>query len=132
MKKTLLCVVFLLVASSAFAQPTITPGMGFGFDYRAEDVTNFSVVRFELQVDGGAWTNVNMPPVVTAAGTLAGHQTRRIEPPPLSQGNHTYSVRACNVTVCSTAMAPVAFVVQIVPPPTSNGRLLPPTPQLEE
>lgn len=69
-----------------------------------------------------------MPPVVTAAGTLAGHETRRIEPPALTQGAHTYSVRACNATVCSTAMTPVPFRVEIVPATPGNGRLLPPSP----
>lgn len=128
MKRLLMAIAFLFVAAPILAQPVIQAGQGFGFDYRASDITTAGVVRFELQIDNGAWTNVQMPPVVTATGTQAGHETRRIDPPAITQGNHTFSVRACSATACSAAMTAVPFRVEIVPPPTTNGRLLPPTP----
>lgn len=48
MKRLLIACAFVCVAAPALAQPVIQAGQGFGFDYRASDITTASVVRFEL------------------------------------------------------------------------------------
>jgi hypothetical protein len=115
----------LLSAVSAQAQvPDVTPGQRFGFDYKPADITAFQVTRFELQIDEGAWADIQIPPTANDAITQADHNTYAVTIPALTPGAHTYSIRACNAGGCGVAAPAFAFNVSIVPPGASNLRVL--------
>lgn len=96
----------------ATMQPPIvvTAGSRLAWDYPDSDISN--VTRFEMQLDGGAWVTAGMP---TATAGPTGFQTYATPFPALTPGNHTVTVRACNVDICSDAAAPLGFKLVVVP-----------------
>jgi hypothetical protein len=124
MRKTILVGVFVLVLTALASAQVAVSGDKFGWDYAAADITQYSVVRFEIQVDGGAWASVGLPTPFTNPQTAAGKQTYAVPFPAMQPGQHTISVRACNVDLCSAGIAPFAFKLAIVPADGSNGRVI--------
>jgi len=128
MKRTLFAaaVALLLSAMPAAAQQAI-PGQSFGFDYLTADFTQYSVTRFEMQVDGGAWTDIQVPEIADDANTLPAAHTYKVAIPPLATGAHTVSFRACNANPapnnCSAASAPLNFNMVVFTAP-GNTRIL--------
>jgi hypothetical protein len=119
-----LAFVLLAVASIVHAQPPVaTATQKFTFDYKTSDFTTFAVLRFELQVDGGAWVSVNVPATTDDATTPAGSHSYDVPIPALVTGNHTWTVRACNAQLCSDPMTPMAFVLAVKPPAPSGLRI---------
>ena len=113
-----------LYAVPAFAQPPIAAAtQSFAFDYKTTDLTASAVVRFELQVDGGAWVNVNIPATSDDAQTPVGSHSYAVPIPALVTGNHTVSFRACNVQLCSDPMTPFAFTLAVKPPTPAGLRI---------
>lgn len=117
-----LLMVAALVANVAAQAPTATPTQAFGVDYLDADMTTYAVTRFEIQVDGGAFTSVGIPPKQNDMQTPAGGSTYKIAIPPMTPGSHTVGVRVCNVVTCSTA-TPLSFTFSITP-------VAPPTPRI--
>ena len=112
------------LATGAAAQTPATPGQAFAFDYLTADLATYSVVRFEQQIDGGAWTDQGIPTVANDAQTPAGATTYRVAIPALTPGAHTATWRACNATACSAAAAPLAFTLVVQPPVVTGGRIV--------
>jgi hypothetical protein len=108
----------LATTASMQAPPVATAGQSIGWDYTDADVAAGGVVRFELQVDGGTWSNVGMTKV---AGSTLTYSTPI---PALTTGEHTVSVRACNTALCGDASTPLAFVLAVKPAPASNVRVI--------
>jgi hypothetical protein len=121
----LISVLFLLtVGLAAQAPPVATATQAFGFNYADADLATFSVVRFELQIDGGAWTSVAIPAKANDALTPAGASTYRVPIPALTTGSHTVSFRACNAQLCSDPSAPFSFILAVKPATPTGARIL--------
>jgi hypothetical protein len=113
-----------LLSSGLSAQtPPASPGQRFGFDYRTSDLTTFQVARFELQIDGGAWVSVGMPPSAPQPDTPADFTTLGVPIPALTPGQHTASLRACN-SVCGEGSVPFTFLMVVEPPAPGQGRII--------
>lgn len=126
MRKIIWAIVMVVgLAASASAQTEAQPGQAFAFDYETAALTTYSVVRFEQQLDGGAWTDIGIPEVANDAQTPNAHTTYRVAIPALTPGAHTANWRACNAAACGAAGAtPLAFTMVIQPPAPSGGRVV--------
>lgn len=115
-------------AVSARAQtpppPVATASQSFGFDYKDTDVTAGGVSRFEMQVDGGAFVSVAIPPKANDSQTPAGSSTYAVPIPALTTGPHSVSFRACNPQLCGDSSAPFAFVLAVKPAVPTGTRIL--------
>jgi hypothetical protein len=99
--------------------PIVVAGDKFGWDYLDANIA--TVNRFEVLYDSGAWTPVGIP---ADQLIVAGGKTYRVPvPTTLSQGTHTFSVRACSVEVCGAALGPLGFAFAVVPPTPTNLRI---------
>ncbi len=122
-------IVLLLFASSAtFAQvPIATQNNAPALDYPIVDLAAFSVTRFEMQLDSGAFVSIGLPATTDDAKTIVGDHTYagpKFGTLGLSIGNHTFSSRACNAGGCGVASAvPFAFTYAPIPTGTANQRL---------
>lgn len=103
MKKTvILSIGMLLVAVLASAQTVpVIQSQKLAFDADTLNITEANIVRFELKVDSGTYTSLNMPPPANDANTPVGKTTYKVDLPSLTLGPHTLMVRACNTTICS-------------------------------
>lgn len=113
---------------SAFGQvPTGTQNNAPAFDYVTADLTAFSVTRFELQLDAGAFVSIGLPAATDDTKTGAGAHTYagpKLGTFGLSVGSHTFNARACNTGGCGAASAvPFAFTYAPIPSGTANPRL---------
>lgn len=98
-----------IVRAAMQPAPTIGPSDALGFDYLNADMTTYSVTRFEVAWDGGAWVALGIPTARTLADTSPGASTYPVVPP-FTNGNHTFSVRAVNIAGAGGASIPFAFV----------------------
>lgn len=118
---------WLVFAPSAHAQtpppPVATASQSFGFDYKDTDVTAGGVSRFEMQVDGGAFASVAIPPKGNDSQTPAGSSTYVVPIPALTTGTHTVSFRACNAQLCGDASPSFAFVLAVKPAIVTGVRI---------
>jgi len=124
MLKIVWAAAFLMVATSAQAQGQATPDQAFGFDYTTANFSTYSVLRFEMQVDAGPWTSVEIPPTANDAQTPTGANTYRVAIPAMTPGSHTVNFRACNNTACGDPSTPMAFVLVVQPPAPTGARIL--------
>lgn len=108
----------------AIPPPIVTANQFFGFDYKPGDITAFAIVRFEIQVDTGAWTSVAIPPKANDAQTLAGYDTYKTPIPAMVPADHTVLVRACNAQLCGDASAPFTFTLAVKPPTVAGLRVV--------
>jgi hypothetical protein len=128
MKRTALvfCATFVLAFALSFTRgvsaqqqpPVATAGAQVAWDYADADIAAGAVVRFEIQVDVGAWSDVGMTKLAGAAATYAAPI------PALQTGQHTVSVRACNTNLCGDATSPLAFVLAVKPATAKNLRVI--------
>ena len=126
MKKLLVLLAF--VSLPAFAQvPIATQNNSPAFDYLLVDFTSFSVTRFEVQIDSGAFVSVGVPTTTDDVRTLPGAHTYagpKFGTLGLSVGSHTFAARACNAGGCGVASTPpFAFTYAPIPSGTVNQRL---------
>lgn len=123
MKKFLSVLIFLTVASQAFAQTPITSArinqkIGVAWDYTATDTSEGAVTRFEVQIDNGDWTDTGL--VVHAVGATYVFNTAFS-----TVGTHTAAVRACNATECGTPATMTISVLPAIPTAPRNPRFVP-------
>lgn len=105
----LACLLLVCLTLPLSAQaPTVTSSQAIGFDYLDADMTAFSVTRFDVQWDNGAWVSIGIPAPVKQADTLAGASTYKVTPP-FTTGNHSVSYRAVNEAGAGAASSPFAF-----------------------
>jgi len=123
--RTLIASLVIGLCSSVLSAqtPPASPGQRFGFDYRTSDLTTFKVERFELQIDGGAWVSVQMPPSAPQPDTPADFTTLAVPIPALTPGDHTVSLRACN-SACGDGSPAFAFQMVVQPPAPVRARIL--------
>jgi hypothetical protein len=117
MKRTLI-VAALFAVSAAQAQTTIPipTTQKLAWDHSAPA----SVTRFELNVDGGDFTDVGK---TACAAPNAASFCAAV--PALTQGAHSLVVRACNAAGCSAASAPpYAVIAVVIPAAPVNVRLV--------
>ena len=109
--RAVLAAVLLLAAAPAFAQPPIVNAtQSFAWNYPDTSVASGSVVRFELQIDGSGWADVEM---VLDPNRAESYMTPI---PALTSGPHTYEIRACNTVLCGgPSVPPFDFVFGAVP-----------------
>lgn len=120
---------WLWTPSAAFAQspppPVAVASQSFGFDYVIANLSTFSVVRFEQQIDGGAWVSVAIPPTANDPQTPVGSNTYKTPIPALVTGNHTVAFRACNAQVCGDPGLSLTFTLAVKPPaPAAVPRII--------
>jgi hypothetical protein len=115
-----LCVVCLSVVVTAQTQVIIGTER-FAWDYPDADLASGAVTRFEVKYDDGAFTSVGIP---TETADIPGGKTYKVQFSALKPGTHTVTARACNVDVCSEPMAPLGFVLAVVPSIPSNPRII--------
>lgn len=104
--------------------PVTVAADAFGFDYVDTDIVSAAVVRFERQIDAGAWVSVAIPPKANDANTGQGASTYKVDVPALTPGPHTVAFRACSVNVCSNASPTLSFLLAVQPAPPTNPRVL--------
>ncbi len=116
----LLALFVLLAPALLAAQIILTPTDALSFDYDNTVYTEYSVTGFQVQYDSptAAWTAIT-PQSFTDAGTLANHTSYRFIPP-YTNGNHTVSVRACNVFGCGAGSIPFSFGYAVSSAPTAS------------
>ncbi len=114
-----LILLLLLLPSAVAAQVILTPTDALSFDYDNAVYQEYSVTGFQVQYDGaGAWQSLTVQ-TFTDTGTLAGHTSYRFIPP-YTNGNHTVSLKACNVFGCSVqGSAPFGFGYAVSSAPTA-------------
>ncbi len=122
--RVLTSLMIALALSASAAAQTATPGQAFAFDYVIQDLTTYSVSRFEMRVDAGTWVSVNLPAVANDAQTPAGSNSYRVAVPALTPGTHAVEFRACNTGGCGSPSAAYSFTMVIVPPPPSGSRIV--------
>lgn len=123
MKRLLLVASLVLLSTPALSQVLIlkNAGRSYGVDYITANIKTFSITRFEIQLDGGTWNSIGIPPIQNDAQTLTGYDTY-VSPIPDTTplGNHTALARVCQSgTVCSDPSNPLAFVFAVIPAPAN-------------
>jgi hypothetical protein len=118
----LLCMTGVAAAQSP-PPPVATASQSFGFDYKDSDLSAGSVVRFEMAVDAGTFSSIQIPAKQNDSQTPAGSSTYVVAIPALVTGPHTVSFRACNAQVCGDASAPFSFVLAVKPATPSGTRI---------
>lgn len=111
-------------AAQSPAPPVATASQAFGFDYKDADLTTFSVIRFEMQMDAGAFVSVNLPIKASDALTPVGSSTYKVPIPALTTGSHVVSFRACNAQLCGDSSAPFTFILAVKPATPTGTRVL--------
>jgi hypothetical protein len=94
----------------------------FLWDYATADLTTGAVDRFELKLDAGEWTDVGRLASDDQSEAPAGTTTYTVRIPPLTLGEHTAMLRACNPVECSEPTS-LTFVVSIKPVPPGHFRV---------
>jgi hypothetical protein len=118
-KLAFVCLVIWLLFTAVHAQVVLTPTDALSFDYDNAIYQEYSVTGFQVQYDGaGTWQAVTVQ-TFTDAGTLAGHTSYKFTPP-YTTGNHTVSLRACNVFGCGTSSTPFGFGYAVNSAPTAQ------------
>ena len=81
--------------------PQVQNGLAF-FDYLDSDLQTFAVLRFEMQLDGGQYVSLGIPPIIVSPGSTPGAQTyiALMIPGGVPPGAHRFNVRACNAAGC--------------------------------
>lgn len=123
--RKLLIFIFLLISSPALSQEA-KPGQSFGFVYSDTDLKNYSITKFEMSIDSGAWTNIKLPPSSPAPPPLDTDPDKKeytILIPPLTPGDHNVRFRACNSALCSDPTVPLNFSFVVVLPVPSGVRI---------
>lgn len=116
MRRLILIGLFLLSSVILSAQ-TATPGQSLAWNHPTADAE--LVTRFEVNYDGGAYTDVGR----TAHPTLA--DTFYAPIPALTTGSHTVVVRACNSNGCSDDSGVFVFsMVAGTPTVIDSGSIL--------
>jgi hypothetical protein len=113
-----LLVVMLLAAGLSAQVVVLTPTDALSFDYSSAIHTEYSVTGFEAQWDGGTWQPLAAQQF-TDTGTQPGHASYRFSPA-FTNGNHTVSLRACNVFGCGPASTPFGFGYAVSSAPTAQ------------
>lgn len=128
MRKFIVVLGIVLLAGLVQAQVPIYPTQGIAFDYEDSVFAQFSITRFEVTIDGGNYTSINIPPKIVEATSTPGFSTYRLGISTLSPMTigvvHNISFRACNVSGCSGSGGPFFFQPVIIPAPGA-GRLVP-------
>lgn len=104
--------------------PVATASQSFAFDYKDADLTAAGVIRFEEQVDSGAWIAIGIPPKANDAQTPAGASTYAAPIPALVTGAHTVAFRACNAQICSDPSSAMAFTLAVKPATPTGLRIV--------
>ncbi len=117
------CLMCVWPASSRLYAQNAVPGQSFGFDYSIQAFTDAAVVRFEMQIDAGAWADIQVPPTADDANTATGAHTYKVSIPALTPGAHTVAFRACNASACSASSGAFNFTLIVFSPP-SNVRIV--------
>jgi len=104
----LACAVFPLPNLVAQTPAPIGPTDAIGFDYSDANMTNFAVLGFEAQYDGGPWASLGIPASVVLPDTPAGSKTYKAISP-FASGTHSVQFRSCNAAGCGSASVPFAF-----------------------
>ena|SRR5260221_845737 len=115
----------LLASSAAFGQVTATQNNAPALDYLTVNLTAYSVTRFEVQFDTGAFASIGLPATSDDAKTGVGAHTYagpKLGTLGLSVGSHSYASRACNAGGCGTASAPLSFSYAPIPDAPANQR----------
>jgi hypothetical protein len=109
----------MLLTADVTAQITLLPTDAIAFDYPDAHFQDYQVTRFEVQWDNASapWTAIVSQPF-TDAQTASG-STSYLVNTPFTSGNHTLSVRACNVTGCGPGNVPFAFGYAVNSAPTA-------------
>lgn len=104
----------LLIVTHTVKAQVAQPGQSFAFDY--PDSERPSIMRFEMQIDGGSWTDIGIPTrTFVDQNTLAGHTTYAQPVPALPTGPHTVAFRACNTSLCGEPSGTLNFTLAVVP-----------------
>jgi hypothetical protein len=111
-----------LMLAAVLAQPAPTRPAVFLFDYATAQIAADGVNRFELQIDGGAWTDVGRTAAASQEGAPTGVVFYEARVPALTVGGHVAAVRACNAVECSDPVS-LKFIISIRPAPVSNLRI---------
>ena len=107
--------VLLLLPQIGYAQsPEATILHKFAWDYPDEWIDDFSIVRFEIRIDGGVAVIVGMSKLSDLPGSYAAPV------PAMTVGQHLLEVRACSLTRCGLWSAPLLFGFS---PPSGDGIL---------
>lgn len=108
-----------LLAAPAFAQLQLTQNDALAFDYDNAVFSQYAVTEFQVQWDSaGSWTTLSTQSF-TDSSTTAGHTSYKFVPP-FTNGNHSVSIRACNVYACGTGSAPFSFGYAVNSAPTAS------------
>lgn len=79
------------------------------WDY--DDTQISAITRFEVKVDTGNWQSIGIPFAELFSTTLPGHHSYVYIIPTVSNGQHSFQVRACDSIECSfEATAPFKLI----------------------
>lgn len=104
--------------------PVAQAGQSFAWDYADADLSAGAVTRFEIQIDGGSFTSVQMAQAFTDAQTPSGAKSYKVAIPALTTGSHTFAVRACNDQLCGDPTPAFGFVLAVKPATASGVRIV--------
>lgn len=95
MRKFFAILIFVGLASAVQAQVNLRAI----WDYHDLDTPN--ITRFEVKIDSGSWQDIGIPAPQVFPETLPGHHSFVFQLLNVSNGPHTFFVRACDPTDCS-------------------------------
>lgn len=111
--------------------PTVIGGLdSVAWEHSDADLLAALVTRFEICYDASVPCTTVTPtaakftPTSTQGGAPAvGSSAYKLLIPALTTGSHTVTVKACNVSACTSA-APLAFLLQVAPQTPTNARFI--------
>lgn len=116
-----ICTAAVSAAASSQAQPPLATILdSVAWDYTQAQITATTVDHFVVCLDA--------TPCITLTLTQAKHPTLGPDVyfwklPAMAPGNHSTSVVACNLTVCSGQLV-IPFRFATAPDPVTNGRVI--------
>lgn len=107
MKKIFVSILIITTLSVGYiiAQPLNTTKVSW--EYLDADLVTYSITEFQIKYDfAGTWVSLGIP---TDTTVISGGKTYAT---PLIVGNgpHDVSIRACNASLCSDPIGPLAFI----------------------
>lgn len=118
MKRSLLVLVCLLVAPSAFAQAIVVigPNSVLAFDVIAPTPAAAQGLTYAVTTDAG--TPVTLTGITCVAGTPAGTQTCQAPVAQIPLGSHSLTMTSASSGIVSAASPPFAYIVFVIPVPS--------------